>query len=274
MRKTASRFALGLLCAWASALPVWAQASGGGSIWKGKSGPYNIEWSVANLRVTRAQGGQTVLDATSRAKAEWAKLSRNARGAAIEAQYTYRLLSSVGPYLAIEEGEYCDCGGAHPTESKLFYAIDLDKSSVTSWAPLKLTSIFPAEGVFQALSHDAVVRKALSGAPVKTLSELMNELGDASVKVKDCDFIFPPDLLQNFAIFDVKGDSTLVRLSLPPEAQACRGQIAELGLTLGAPLRNKEWFAAAAQRRDGFLMTEANRLPKPALTTLSFGKKK
>src|SRR5262249_53900655 len=151
---------------------------------------------------------------------------------------------------------------------------DLDKSSVQSWAPLKLTSIFPGEAVLQALRSDSIVQKALGAdSHAKTLESVIDELQDATTKVKDCEFTFPPEMLENFALFDVKGDSALVRISLPPEAEVCRGQIAQLGLTLGPPLRGKEWFSSAGQRRDGFLMADESRLPKPAQTTFSFPRK-
>jgi hypothetical protein len=84
----------------------------------------------------------------------------------MEAEFTYGLLSAVGSYLSLQEGVYCDCGGAHPTAVKRFRAIQLDSGAHGLPSPASLTSIFPQRAVFTALMADSIVAKAL-GADTK-----------------------------------------------------------------------------------------------------------
>jgi hypothetical protein len=225
-------------------------------IWSGKTGKYDVEWTAKDLRVRRSDGGKLVIAAAADAKTRWNKLAEDAKGVSLDAQYTYRVLSAAGPYLSIEKGEYCDCGGAHPSEAVQFLAIDLDKSSPGKWVAAPLTAIFPEQSIFAALSHDAVVAKALgSEKKPDSLAALIDVLQDATTKVKDCEFEFPPKLLTQFAIYNVKAGTAEIRLSLPPAAEVCRGQMTQLGLSLAIPERQRAVFSRAA-----LLMSEARKM--------------
>jgi hypothetical protein len=262
-------------CCAAIACQLQAQGAGPGrTIWKGKSGEYAIEWSTTNLKATRAANPQLVFDAAADAKTQWSSFVRNSKGASMEAEFTYALLSAVGSYLSLEEGVYCDCGGAHPTAVKRFRAIDLDHGAHGPPSPASLTSIFPERAVFTALMVDPIVAKAL-GAESKpeSLAALLQTLRDETAKVKDCEFEFPGDLLSSFAVYDSKEGSVSVRLGLPAAVQACRGEMIQLGLALPAPQALRASFVDAKERRSGLLMVDSPRNGRSAVTSLKFSQK-
>lgn len=264
-----------LCCSAALACQLQAQGAGPGrTIWKGKSGKYAIEWSATNLKVTRAAGPRSVFDAAADAKTAWSGFVRNSNGAPMEAEFTYRLLSAVGPYLSLEEGVYCDCGGAHPTAVKRIRAIELDRSSLGPPSPASLTSIFPERAVFAALMADPAVAKALRDDPKpESLAGLLQTLQDETVKVKDCEYEFPGDLLSSFAFHDSQDGSVSVRLGLPSAVEVCRGEMIQLGLTLPTPQARRAWFLEAKERRSGLLMVDAPRNGRSAVTSFQFSQK-
>lgn len=212
-----------------------------GAIWKGKRGKYHIVWASSNLLVTRAGTGQVVLDAAADAKAEWNKLARSGSGAR-EAEFTYHLLSAVGPYLSIRKREDCDCGGARPTSVARSYAIDLDRSSPTKWAPISLEQIFGANAVLEALSKDSAVRRILGSANPESLNALLSRLEDERLSVHDCEFEFPPELLSGFVFYEVRQGKVGVRIGLPHAVETCRGQMTQLGLELPVPEAHRKLF--------------------------------
>jgi hypothetical protein len=220
--------------------------------WKGKSGNYAIECSKVGLKVTRADTGKPVFDAGADAKAAWTVMVRNAKGAPMEAQFTYRVLSAIGPYLSLEEVDYCDCGGAHPTAVKRFRAIDLGHAAHSS--PASLPAIFSERTVFTALLADPAVAKALPPPKPESLKQLLATLRDLTLKVKDCEYGFNDDLLSSFAFYDASDGHVSVRLGLPSAEEVCRGQMTQLGLSLSVPEALGAAILEAKQQRGGLLM--------------------
>lgn len=254
-------FAAGVGC-------LGAQEAGAArNLWSGKSGEYSIQWTASNLKVT--QGERTVYDAAAAAKAAWADMVRKSNGIAMEAQFTYRLLSAVGPYLSVEEGVFCDCGGAHPTAVTRFRATDLRGAKKSD---ASLTAIFPEGAVYKALSTDGVVTKALGeDAKPKTWADLIDTLQDKTAKVKDCEYAFPEDIASRFAFYGYEAGNAAVRIGLPNASEVCRGQSTQLGLTLAAPAGLKAELESAKAKRSGALMAD---VPKDAETKFSFSQKK
>jgi hypothetical protein len=243
-------------------------ATSGQTLWKGKSGAYAIEWTTANLKVTRAANSQSIFDAADEAKTTWASFVKNSNGEPIEAQFTYTLLSTLGSTLSLEETVDCDCGGAHPTAVKRFLAIDLSRTAANRPAPASLTSLFPESAIFKALMADSIVSKALgAAAQPKSLAELLKALKDDTAEVKDCAYEFSSDPISSFAIYDSKGASALVRIGLPSAAQVCRGQMIQLGLELPAPVTLRPSLLKAKQKRNGLLMANS---PRGESNTTSF----
>jgi hypothetical protein len=245
------------------------------TLWKGTSDAYDIEWTTSNLRVTRSRTGEAVLDAESDANARWAKLIRLSDGTPVKATVTYRLLSAVGPYLSVERSEYCDCGGAHPSAVRRFYAIDLNRSSPGAWMAASLDEVFPSSAISTVLAHDAVVRKALGTATrPKSLTGLLDALENTTARIKDCDYSFSSELMTGFAFYDVRGGTVHVRLGLPSATEVCRGGLVQLGLTLDAPKASQSSLSDAKQQRGGVLMVDAQRIPRSTVTAFEFARRR
>ena len=246
------RFAL-ILCLLA---PLGAQNSRPArTLWKGHSGEFTIDWSTGNLQVFRAGDAHPVLDLREAAAADWKQISKDSDYRSLTSSYAYRLLSVVGPVLSIEEEDYCDCGGAHPIAGKMFRAIDLNRSSAAKPVAAKLTDLFSAPAISAALREDRVVKSVLPpGAPPQSLDALLNAVNSKSAAVGECSYFFPDDLLQHFAIYDLKADRAAVRVSLSHAVEICRGSMIQLGLWLPVPDRLWPPLKAAKSGSDGLLM--------------------
>jgi hypothetical protein len=241
------------------------------AIWKGGRGNYAIEWSVSALRATRSDTNQIAFDARSDAEAAWARIVERSKGASLKAEFTYRLLSVMGSFLTIEEGEYCDCGGAHPTELKKFRAIQLDRSMFNAPVAASLTELFPSQTIFKALVADSLVHRALgSDAVPGSLNELLEQLGDQTVKVGECEYSFSRDLMGSFALYSIQDDKVLVRLGLPSAVESCRGRLTQIGITLAVSEANHASFSIEKNSHERLLMADAEQIPRSKLTSFSF----
>ena len=242
--------------------------------WKGSSGPYNIDWSAANLKATRSDTGAVVFDARAEAADAWKDMVRDSPGASLEFEQTYRLLSIVGPYLSFQEFMSCDCGGAHPTEHTEFRTVDLSRAGSAA----KLTAIFPDSQVLTALLDDRIVKNALGNTTQKSvqsnpksLEELLDALDGKTVKLKDCSYgIYKDTFLSNFALYDFKDEHAAVRISLSHAAEVCRGQMTQLGLSLPAPESLRTSLSDAKQHQSGLLMIDAPHDGDTQVTSFKF----
>jgi hypothetical protein len=254
-------------------LSAHAQSSASpGIFWKGHSGNFNVEWSGHDLQAFRpADPRSSVLDMRQVAQSDWKQISEGPPGKPITASFNYRVLSLVGPVLSIEEDDYCDCGGAHPTAGKMFRAIDLPGSQAAKAAPEEITSLFPAETVYQALRADSAVKKALPpAAKPESLDALVGALAFQNVDVGECSYYFPKELLSRFAFFDLQGDRVSVRFSLSHASEICRGQMTQIGIELPVPEGLQASFAAAKAGREGLLMANRTAAMKQAVSSIEF----
>lgn len=217
------------------------------TLWNGHSGEFTINWTTENLQVFRsADAAHPVLDLRQAAANDWKQISKDSDYRSLTASYVYHLLSVVGPVLSIEEDDYCDCGGAHPTAGKMFRAIDLSKSSAAKPVAAKLTDLFPAPAIAAALGQDRIVKSVLpAGAHPESLDALLSAVNSKSATVGDCSYFFPDDLLEHFAIYELKGDRAAVRVSLSHAVEICRGSMIQLGLLLPVPERLQGQFKGA-----------------------------
>jgi hypothetical protein len=255
--------------------PIPAQTPASGQIfWKGSSGPYNIEWSTANLRATRSDTGAVVFDAGTEAKQAWKNLAKDDSDASFQFEQSYRLLSLVGPYLSFQEFVSCDCGGAHPSESSRFRTVDLSRGG----ADVELNEVFADSQVLRALLDDRIVKGALgktssasAKAEPKSVKQLLDELDGKTFKLKECSYGFYKDtLLSSFAFYDFKGTDASVRISLPHAVETCRGQMTQLGLALSASESLRPALAGAKLNHGGLLMIDAPHDGDTQVTSFSF----
>lgn len=259
-------------------LGIAGQPLQGQTFWRGESGGYQIQWTAANLSAAKGGPNSSIsFDGAATAKAKWKEISAPASAPAQDsAEYSYesdyRLLSVVGPIMSIEEGEECDCGGAHPSEFTGFIAYDLSKSHTTKPVPASLLDYFSAETLYSALIKDPVVKKILANKKPISLSELRQDLPFENYTNGNCDYEFGPDFLNHFAFYDHRPGFVSIRISLSHAVETCRGQFTQVGLEL--PVADpilEEALTRAKAGQSGILMKALRQKAggKP-VTSLSF----
>lgn len=173
-------------------------------------------------------------------------------------------LSKVGQFASIEIDVKSNCQRAvHSTDSHEF------KTTAADGKRLRLTDIFKAEDIYEALMGDTVVRTALSSinAHPKNFYELQRELSrDDGLGVgvfqsrpgkAPLDVFLNNNMLSNFAFHHVEGNKIAVRLLLDYGSESTRNQMTQLGVALPIPAGLKNAFANASSRADGFLMKDS-----------------
>ena len=98
-----------LVASGAAATKVMPAALHHETIWTGRPDGFVVDWRADGFSVTRA--GKEVLSIGAIATREWNYLRENARSRALKFDKTDALLSSVGPFLSVQEGSFCDCDG-------------------------------------------------------------------------------------------------------------------------------------------------------------------
>ncbi len=262
-----------------AAFLLWADSSKAPSqqIWEGQSSGFTVEWTTSNLTVRRTtpaagkSASEAVLDFAKLAEVDWQRTRRGAGSNPIEADTTYRILSLAGPYLSVEEGSYCDCGGAHPSSVTKFMAFDLQHSTPDAPTAAKISDLFPQSSVYGAMVRDTQIQKVLPEASLpKDLPQLLKEIRYKRIQVGECVYMFGRMPEENFAIFDVNGSSASVRVGLSQGEEACRGLTTQIGLELPIPESLRQNLVAAKQKQQGFLMSDSKRISGEAVTRFHF----
>jgi hypothetical protein len=272
------------------------QTSAAQTIWTGRSGGFVIHWTTADLSAMAESTGAQVLSVVPLAQQGCKDFAASLRqpGAGVEVQTctyerTFTLLSVVETLVSFADASYAFCQGwAHPAVASRFVGIDLAKDGGIGYAPglppfevdpvhpgkvVRLTDIFAEGKVLDTLRADAVIGQALrrvGGVVPGTLRELAQVLHDQQLAVGECVYRLPADFLTRFVFHHVEPSAVAVRLGLPPAAEACRGQHAQLGILLPMPDTLKPSLARAASGQAGFLMQNQPQLASGQSTTLAF----
>ena len=238
-----------------SASPL--QAIGGESalIWSGHEGPFSLRWSQADILATRE--GKTVFSARATAEHDVREFDQ-----ATEYSRKLALLSVVGSVMSFSDTSYCECGGAHPISEARISTVDLERPG----QPARLTDYFAEAEVVRAILADSLVQKAI-GAKGKEATTLKDLVG-LSISTKTCSFVIAPDADSRFAFHHVEKGNVAVRLALSHDVEACRGQMAQLGLLLPIPERLRKPLEAASSGQEGFLMKDATKRSEGRSTAL------
>jgi hypothetical protein len=248
----------------------------GQDILSSSSSDFSLSWKTTDIRVTPAGRSAPAISFRRLAQAEWNNLARDAAGLSLSGDTTYRVLSFAGPYLSVEVGQYCECGGAHPTSHRQFQAIDLRGTRPEAVKPLGLTELFPEGAILSALKADKVVAAALKEAdapPPQSLSVMVDALKYQTVQVGDCGYSFSETFLNEFALYDVRADKVTVRISLSHASEVCRGQMTQVGIELPTPEALKPLLLQAKAKSAGFLMIDAKKLANGKQTSFHFSTK-
>lgn len=229
-------------------------------IWSGASGGVTVTWTTGDVMVRRGgSDGEPVFSVRAEAERAWRRANAAGDRTCTEDRGV-EVLSVVGPLVSISIQADGVCGGAaHPYASRRWAALDMARVDQGRPAPVRLTAIAPEADLLHALVLDPVVRAALSGTgePPATLAALFETLATHPIVVGGCTFDLTDDDLTSFAFHHLPGgDRMAVRLALPYRDEACRGQIAQLGLDLPMPDRLRAELAQAGGRRVGFLLQD------------------
>jgi hypothetical protein len=172
-----------------------------------------------------------------------------------EAGAGYRVLSIVGARVSFEHRFWGDCGGAHPQDVTTWTAVDASRGS----QPVSLASLFPEDGILQALLADRLVKQALQGERVpESLDALLKAVAwkRGGADPEGCAYSFGDDLLQHFAFHHVEGGQVAVRMGLSHGCEVMRGNLTQIGILLPIPAGLEADVASAASREHGFLMKD------------------
>jgi hypothetical protein len=246
----------------------------GQDILSGSSGGFSLAWTAADIRITPATNPAREISFRGLAQSEWSKLVQRAGGKSLSGDTTYRVLSFVGPYLSVEVGRYCECGGAHDTAHRRFQAIDLRGTVPERTKPLLLTELFPENVILAALKADKAVAAALKEAKAPTpqnLAALVNAVKYQPVQIKECGYSLSQDFLSEFSLHDFQAGKVAVRISLSHAAEVCRGQMTQIGIELPVPEESLMLALQAAKTRaSGFLMIDAAKISRNKDTSFHF----
>lgn len=226
-----------------------------GAVWTGRANGGDIRWSKDDITV-RAHGAQTFSARAFMAKA--LNVSDFEPGSYLEANA--RVKSVVGGIMSLEYTSYYNAlHSAHPGGETRYVAINLAKPA----QPVKLTDMFPEADVLKALLADPQVKAMLKQAGVKqapkTLDALFQAIGFGTVPTRDHIYSFSADVLSQFAIHHVEGNSAYVRLGMPSASGADRYAFGQLGLKLPIPAALRPAFAEA--QRTGAVAQSLDRIP-------------
>lgn len=245
----------------------------GGVVLSSSSGGFSLAWTAADIRITRAGNAAQQISFRRLAQAEWNKLTQGVAGESLHFETTYRVLSFVGPYLSVEVGDFCDCGGAHPTALRHFQAIDLRGTGPEHAKPLMMTELFPEKAILAALKADRVISATLKRAQAsspQSLSAMVDAVKYESVQIGECGYSLSDNFLNQFALYDFTADKVAVRISLSHAAEVCRGQMTQIGIKLPVPEGLRQALREAKAKLSGFLMSDAPKLAGNKETSFDF----
>jgi hypothetical protein len=245
------------------------------TIWVGGMDGFAVDWGVDRLDVTR--DGKPVLSFGAVAARDWTTVRENAPGQELTLEQTYTVLAEVGPWLSVQEGSFCECGGAHPSAMQRFRAYDLRESQPDHGALADLSKIFARDIVLTALLHNELVASALKATGVespRTLPDLLRELESKTITVGDCSFFFDNTLLSSFAFDRIEGPNVAVRLALSSAAEVCGGALTQIEVLMPVPDALRAQFdAAKGGMGGGLLMEKAESVTAGRTTTFTFSYK-
>lgn len=271
-----SSFVLFFVLGMAIVPPVAAQtgsAKGGTTpakaYWAGSSGGFNYRWTANDLTATDAATKRTVFSLAQSLKREH-KLDSAEVETRPEDHYQVSFLptSVVGPLLSYERNDYWE-GGAHPSGSSRFATVDVRSPKRL----VRLTDLFPAAEIRQALLSDGVVRRVLTREKIAappTLEGLVKALAFNQFGGEDDDmYRFPENLLENFSFHHVENGKVAVRFLLPHGTEIYRFRVTQIGILLTIPARLQTAFAQASTGKSGALMQTLQKTPGNRASSLT-----
>lgn len=245
--------------------PTAKRAKPGSVFWTSKADGVIYRWTEKDLTATVGAAGTPSYSVAHALKKEFGKPEADNGYSSYEV--SFQPLSAVGSLLSYERDDYWD-GGAHPSGNESFVTLDVRNPKHA----LKLTDLFDAAQIRQALLSDPVVQHVLTRdriAPPPTLNGLVKALaikefgGD-----EDCKYGFPENLLSDFAFHHIENGKVAVRFLIPHGAEIFRFQNTQLGILLPVPATWKAAFSQAANGSAGAMMASLQKIGKDKKSSL------
>lgn len=231
--------------------PAKKRAATGEVFWATKVDGVRYRWSDRDLTATIDLGGKPLYSVARALKKEFGKPDPDAGNA--EYEVSFAPLSVVGSLLSYERDDYWT-GGAHPSGNESFVTIDVRKPG----RAVKLTDLFDAKDIRQALLSDSIVQHVLTRekiAPPPTLAGLLKALAIKEFGgEEDSTYCFPENMLSDFAFHHIENGKVAVRFLMPHGAEIYRFQNTQIGILLPIPSRWKTAMTQAASGRSGVMM--------------------
>jgi hypothetical protein len=251
------------------------------TIWRGRSGGFDVAWTERDISARRASDGALVFSARRITDAEWAGMSSDDDEDVQVREYErkYRLLSVAGSIVSLEEATYCDCGGAHPILWTRFVSYDLARGTVAHPHEVRVTDLVPEAELLRALTADRLVRQAMDSTHVHTFASLAAlterlKLREIQPADDDCTYMIGESFPTEFALHHVENRRVAVRFSLSHDVEVCRGRYIQVGVLVTPLPRLRPDLAAADARRAGYLMKDERAIAGQRVTTFDYQPRK
>ncbi len=238
----------------------------GSVYWFGQAGGYTERWTARDLTAIDGSTGKSVYSVMRTLKQEFG--TPNADNGYTFYEVTFWPLSTVGTLLSYERDDWWD-GGAHPSGNEIFQTVDLRHPT----RPVKLTDLFDAGQIRQALLSDPIVQHILTRekiAPPPTLEGLVKALANKEFDgERDGMYSFPAGLLSDFAFHHAENRKVAVRFLLPHGSEIFRFHHTQLGLLLPIPDTWKSAFRQAATGKSGAMMQSLQKITRGRKSTVT-----
>lgn len=245
--------------------PTGKRRTTGKVYWTGQVAGISYRWTEQDLTATVGAAAKPAYSVVQALKKEFGKPEPD--NGYSEYAVAFRPLSVVGSLLSYERDDYWS-GGAHPSGSESFVTIDARNPA----RPVKLTDLFEADVIRQALLSDPIVQHVLTRekiAPPPTLPGLVKALAIKNFGGDEDDkYGFPESLLSDFAFHHVENGKVAVRFLIPHGGEIYRFQNTQIGILLPIPARWKSAFAQASAGKSGTLMQRLQRVAHDQKSTL------
>ena len=239
--------------------PAAKRSKPGSIFWTSKAAGVTYRWTEKDLTATVGAAGTPSYSVARALKKEFGKPEADNGYSSYEV--SFQPLSAIGTLLSYERDDYWD-GGAHPSGNESFVTLDVHDPK----HPLKVTDLFNAAEIRQALLSDPIVQRILTRdkiAPPPTLNGLVKALAIKEFGgEEDCKYSFPENLLSDFAFHHIENGKVAVRFLLPHGAEIYRFQNTQLGILLPIPAKWKTAFTQAANGSAGAMMASLQKVGK------------
>lgn len=242
------------------------------TVWRGKSGDYNVVWTTHDIS---AVGDKTLQTTFSLARFSLRKTVEEFGAAEKwfcdyeDFRKTYKILSLVGSLVSLEETSVTS---PQTSVTIRYRTVDLTDEN----RKMSLTDYFPADAVFAELMKNSLIKKSVARRTKELSAELKRKVSaptnveeffklfdgadsDSSATTNGANqFFIKKDLLDAFAFKQIKNGKVAIEMLLP----ATTGNRADAGfpvqLQLNVPASLKMPLAKANLRREGFLSKDKN----------------